>query len=270
MAHYNRYITRIAQVGLVSKGVVYSLFGALIIASTFSVYNQPIGLFEVIKFIINTNFFGRLSVFVLALGLLCYALWKYFQMVYNVEGYQNNLRGIFMRISWFGPFLFHLFFSGYAFSQLYFWYTKNFEVLSQKVGTLQNVTNSPLGFYGILLVSLGLLINGITLFYLANTGKYKLLLSGKNFFEKNSRLAGWLGFLGYNGYGAALLLLGLLFGAALLFNDVRFAQGHQSLFYFLILQPYGKILLSFIALGTISYGAYFFLAAFYRWRSNNL
>ncbi len=152
------------------------------------------------------------------------------------------------------------------FVQLYNWYFKDFEVVGSEGATLIGFTESSFGFYSTIFIALALLINAGTLFYLAFSVKYKLLMSVKEFFEENPKLASLAGFWGYTGYGLAPLILGGLFTLSLLLGDARFAQEHDSLFYFLIIQPFGKALLSFIALGAMCYGLYFFLAAFYRWR----
>jgi hypothetical protein len=263
--NYTKRMKRIAQVGMMAKGVVYFIFGSLIFSTTFSVISEPVGLFEVLKFIIYQGTFGRMAVLLMALGLLCYSAWKYYQMAHNAEGYENDALGIFIRISWVGPFVFYLFLGGHALIQLFNWYFRDFN-LDVGNGTLLDFTSSATGFWVVTLVAIVLLLNAGTLFFLAISGKYKLLLSGKDFFETNPKLATTTGFVGYTGYGVTLLLLGGLFTTSLIIKDSSFAQGQDSLFIFLISQPFGKIALSIIALGTICYGLYFFLAAFYRWR----
>ncbi len=264
--NYEQWTKRVAQVGLVSKGVVYLIFGTLIIMATYIPSGEPVGLFEIIQYIITLGWFGRLIVALMAMGLLCYSAWKYFQMVLNVEGYERNYAGYFIRFTWLGPLLLYLFLSGHSVVQLYNWYVGNFLYYPGEPGSLQRMLYAGWGKWVIGIISIGLLGNAITLFYLAFTGKYRIMLTGRNFYESSPRLARLTGMAGYISYGFTLLLLAVLFALAIYYSDMSYANGQESLFLYLIIQPWGKLLLTIIALGTVCYGAYFLLASFYRWR----
>lgn len=256
----------VAQIGLISKGVVYCIFGTLIFLATFSSTEEPVGLFEVIKYIINKGAVGRVLVLVMAFGLLSYAFWKFLQMFFNAEGYKKNLNGYFIRITWIGPFIFYLTLGLHGLVQLYKWYFGTFRYFEGKESDFNGLLESSWGETLIILIGIGLISNAITLFYLAVTGKYKLLMSGREFYEHNPKAATFAGLIGYVGYGVTLFILGALFLAATYYHDYTLAKGQESMFYYLLSKPFGKILLSVVAIGTIAYGLYFFLAAFYRWR----
>lgn len=266
---YPYWLIRTAQVGLVSKGVVYFIFGALILMTTYIPLNEPIGLFELIKYIISLGWGGRLAVALMALGLLCYSLWKFFQMIFNVEGYKDNTMGYFVRFTWFGPFLFYLVLGGHAFIQLYNWYFGNF-TFPFNSGQLQNMLYTTYGKWIVGFISLMFLVNAGSLFYLALSGRYTIMLTGRRFFEDSPRLAKITGLAGYIGYGITLLILSTLFALSIYYTDSSLAQGQDSLFYYLVKQPFGTVLLTAIAVGTICYGVYFFLASLYRWREPDI
>lgn len=267
MVHrYKPWMKTVAQIGLVSKGLVYSIFGALIFLATFSSTEQPVGLFEVIKYIINKGAVGRMLVLTMAFGLLSYSCWKFLQMVFNAEGYKKNLNGYFIRITWVGPFVFYLGLGTHGLVQLYNWYFGTFRYFEGKESDFNRLLESSWGETLIIVIAVGLLSNALTLFYLAATGKYKLLMSGREFFEYNPKAATMAGLIGYIGYGITLFILGALFFAATYYHDYSLAQGQESMFYYLLSKPFGKMLLSIVATGTVAYGLYFFMAAFYRWR----
>lgn len=258
---------RVGQVGLIAKALIYLIFGLLILIATYSPAEEPVGLFEVVKYIIALGWYGRVGVLLLTIGILCYSAWKFLQMVGNAEGYEQNLNGYFIRFTWLGPFVFYLLLGGHAFYQLYRWYFGVFLYPDPQPG-FQKLLAQPYGDGLVILISLGLMANAVTLAYLGLTGKYRLMISGKDFHSNHPRLAEIVGQFGYFGYGATLFLLSGFFAASIYLHDESLARGQESIFYFFMAAPYGKALLTLIALGSMIYGLYFFLAAFYRWRDD--
>jgi hypothetical protein len=263
--HYPLGVKRIAQVGLVSKGLVYTLFGVLILMATYGTGNSPVKLFSIIKYIITFGWYGRLTVMVLVLGLLCYAVWKLLQMVLNTEGYNKSLYGYFIRVTWVGPFSFYLVLSGHAIWQLYKFYSGTFSYGADEAG-LAKYLFMPHGNLLIGLVSVILAVNAGSLFYLALTGKYTTMLTGKRFYNDAPRFAKISGFSGYFFYGLALFIIAVLFALSIYYTDSSMAQGGESMLTYFIDSWYGRLLLAAIAFGTCSYGVYFIMASGYRWR----
>lgn len=266
--NYKSWTKRIAQIGLVSKGVVYMIFGVLILMATYSVGDDPIGLFEIVQYIMTKGWFGLVIVLLMAIGLLCYSAWKFFQMTMNLEGYEKDFHGYFVRTTWVGPLFFYLFLAGHAFRQLYNWFFGQFHYYEGKTGKFEEVLNTQWGKWIVAFVAISLLINAITLFYLAFTGRYKIMLTGQ-FYEKSPRLARLTGVIGYVAYGVALFITAILFAYSIYESDQSYLDGQKSMFWYLIVQPFGQLLLSIIASGTICYGLYFLLASFYRWRNHS-
>ncbi|MGB0177997.1 MAG: DUF1206 domain-containing protein, partial [Owenweeksia sp.] len=260
-------VKRIAQAGLISKGIVYFIFGVLILMAVFSRGEEPVQLFAILKYIINLGWLGRLTVILLTLGLFCYSIWKFFQMVFNTEGYKKDLNGYFIRITWLGPFIFYLILGGHSAVQLFRYYTGSFEYGNTN-GSLQSFIYDQGGSWFIAFLSLTFFINAGSLFYLGFSGKYTLMLTGQRFFDNSPRFARITGFLGYVMYGVALLIISFLFAAALYTSDPSMAKGGQSMFDLLRSQWYGVLLLMAISSGTMCYGVYFFAASFYRWQED--
>lgn len=266
--NYESWTKRIAQVGLVSKGGVYIIFGILILMATFSPGDEPVGLFEIVQYILTKGWFGVLIVMLLAIGLLCYSAWKFFQMVLNVEGYEKDFYGYFVRTTWLGPLVFYLVLAIHAIVQLYNWFFGHFLYYEGKESGFQQILSTEWGKYAIALLSLSLLINAFTLFYLAFTGKYTLMLTGRDFHRESPHLAKLTGFTGYVAYGVAMLITAILFGYSIYYSDTTYLTGQQSMFTYLIIQSFGQVLLAIIATGTICYGLYFLLTSYYRWRDH--
>lgn len=266
--NYSPLVKRIAQTGLVSKGIVYAIFGTLIFMAVFGRGHGPVELFDIIKYIMTFGWYGRLIVLLLTAGLLCYSTWKLLQMLLNTEGYEKNLHGYFVRVTWLGPFIFYLVLGGHAAIQLYHWYFGSFSLGAKGSPKMEDLLFTEWGRWAIGFTAFALFTNAASLFYLAFSGKYQMMLTGPRFFDNSPRMAKITGFAGYFFYGIALLITSLLFAASLYYSDRSMARGEESMFSFLMEKPYGVWLLSFIALGTICYGVYFFMASFYRWEDD--
>jgi len=264
---YNAWVRSIAKTGLISKGLVYIIFGTFILMATYTA-KQPLGLLEIVEYIINLDLVGRMLVFIMAIGLLSYAIWKWLQMVHNVEDYPKNTRGYLIRITWLGPFIFYIILAVHAVSQLYKWYFGQWDFLDREHGIIGDFFLTVPGKYFIGAFALVFLINAVTLFYLAFSGKYTQMLTGRGFSLSKPRLAKITGLVGYLGYGLALLIAGCLFVYSIYFTGTNYTEGQISVFYYLIGKDSGKILLTLISSGTICYGIYFLLTAFYRWRTD--
>ncbi|HCQ15885.1 MAG TPA: hypothetical protein DIU20_06470 [Cryomorphaceae bacterium] len=265
--NYSTPVKRIAQAGLISKGIVYFIFGVLILMAVFSHGNEPVQLFAILKYIINLGWLGRLVVILLTIGLFCYSLWKFFQMVFNTEGYKKDLHGYFIRITWLGPFIFYMVLGGHSTVQLYRYYAGSF-AYGNTNSSLQSFMYEQGGSWFIVFLAATFFLNACSLFYLGFTGKYTLMLTGQRFYDNSPRFARITGFLGYVMYGFALLIIAFLFAAALYYSDPSMAQGGESMFDFLKSKSYGVFMLMAIATGTMCYGFYFFVASFYRWQED--
>lgn len=265
--HYTHSVKRIAQTGLIGKGLIYVIFGTLILMAAFGTGDNPVKLFSIIKYIITFGWYGRAVVMLLSLAILCYSAWKLLQMLLNTEGYKKDLHGYFVRITWLGPFFFYLALGGHAVWQLYKFYAGTFQYGADETG-LKKYLFTPQGKWVIAAVSVALLGNAISLFYLAFTEKYTTMLTGKRFHNFAPKPAKVLGFTGYFFYGLALLIISVLFAFSIYYTDSSLANGSESMLDFFIGYWYGPLLISAIAFGTMSYGVYFIAAPFYRWKDD--
>jgi uncharacterized BrkB/YihY/UPF0761 family membrane protein len=75
-----------------------------------------------------------------------------------------------------------------------------------------------------------------------------------------------VGLVGYIGYGLALFITAVLFVLSIFYAGVSFMDEQESVFRFLLQQEWGKMTLTVIAIGTISFGMYFLFTAYYRWK----
>jgi hypothetical protein len=221
---------------------------------------------EVVKFLIYQDTFGRIAILILSLGLFCYAAWKYSQMVLNAEDHDQNLLGYVTRFTWLGPFIFYIILGIHGLWQLYKWYFGDFQYESEELGRFIQFVETLPGKWVAAFLALLFLVNAVTLFYLAFSGRYSIMLTGKDFHQTSPRLARAVGLVGYIGYGLALFITAVLFVLSIFYAGVSFMDEQESVFRFLLQQEWGKMTLTVIAIGTISFGMYFLFTAYYRWK----
>src|SRR5579884_3974327 len=94
-----KWMTILARFGYAAKGVVYVLIGVLAVLAGFghggsttdrkgaliTLHNQP---------------FGVVLLIIVAIGLLCYALWSFIQAIFDTEGKGHEAKGIIARIGY--------------------------------------------------------------------------------------------------------------------------------------------------------------------------
>ena len=261
--NYTPTIKRVAQYGLFSKGIVYIFFSLVLLMAIYGHTQHKVDLYNILDNILLFDWYGPLVVMILGTGLISYASWKFFQMFFNTEGLEKNRTGYFIRASWIGPLIFHLGFGLHVWQRIFRW--MNHEPIVQSTAINTSVYDST-GRLILIALTIMFLANAGTLFYLAFTGKCRLMLTGSNFFADEPKLAFLTGFLGYFFYGLALLIISILFIMALIFYNSDYAEGTDSMLDILRQHRLGRISLLVIAFGTACYGTYFLLTVFYRFR----
>lgn len=261
--NYTPAIKRVAQYGLLSKGIVYIFFSVILLFAVYGHIDGNIDLYNILDNILLFDWYGPFVVMVLGTGLLSYAGWKFFQMFYNTEGLEKSRTGYFIRATWIGPLIFHLGFGIHVWHRIFRWMAN--KPINDAIGMNQSVYD-PTDRLILIAFALVFIVNAGTLFYLAFTGKYRLMLTGSNFFDDDPKLAFLTGFLGYFFYGLALLIVSILFIMGVVFYNSDYAGGTESMLDVLKQDRAGRWALLAIAFGTACYGTYFLLTVFYRFR----
>ncbi|AKT52881.1 DUF1206 domain-containing protein [Arsenicicoccus sp. oral taxon 190] len=115
------------------------------------------------------------------------------------------------------------------------------------------------GFGGRLLVAIiGLAIIGVGIYHVVKGLRKKFLADNE---RDPGPLAVYAGMLGYPTRGVALGVVGLLFVLAAIDNSTAQASGLDAAFRFVLEQPYGRVLVGFMALGFAAFGIYLFFRA---------
>lgn len=253
-------IKRLAQAGLVAKGIVYILVGILAFMAAFELggqSNEGGGKKGAFSFILNLPA-GKILLGIVAFGLVCYSIWRFVQAFHpkkeegkNAKKWGNALRYIL---------------SGGAYLLLAFAAAK-MAFFNESSGSNSNMASTILSkSYGsVLLIIVALIIAGVGIYQLwyAYSEKYKKHIQSGAVNSNAASLLVKSGKWGYATRGIVWLLIAWLLIKAALTNNTAEAGETTGAFQFLEEASYGSYLLGALGIGLALYGVFNFIRARY-------
>lgn len=253
-------VTAIARAGLISKGVVYCLLGALAFMSAFEIGGRS-GDDADKKGVLNLieGIGGKLLLGILAIGLFCYAAWRF------IEAYREG-RAAKGATKKGGKVIRHLF-SGIAYFLLALYAARSLFGNGDKEGgdstqsTVSELLAKPFGDWLVGLFGLALAITGIYQIYYGLSGKFSKHVQDLSLRSTASRNLLLAGKIGYAARGIVWLILAWLVFKAAFQSDSGEAGGTGKAFHFLEAASFGSYLLGALGIGLICYGVFNFIRA---------
>jgi len=253
-----------ARFGMAAKGVVYCLVGALAFMAAFEINGnstEGAGKQGVFQFILEQPF-GKILLGIVALGLVCYTIWRFIQAFMDSEGKGMGAKGIGKRIGYA--------FSGFIYGGLAFYAAQLVLGKSNSSGggdsrqTLASkLLEQPFGQWLVGIVAIGTIAMGLYQIYKAISGKFLKNVQTANIQANIKDMLMKAGKVGYIARGIVWGIIGFLFLKAAMNSNAQEAGGSTSAFQFLEDSSYGSILLGVIALGLVCYGIFMFVRARY-------
>ncbi|MDT0294311.1 DUF1206 domain-containing protein [Mesonia ostreae] len=244
----------IAKVGTFSKGVTYFLSGILTLMAAMHLGGSTSGKSQVFDFI-NKQPFGKVLLIAIALGLICYACWRFIQCFINPEEIKDDWKGKAKRVVFF--------FGGIIYLGIAFLAARNLWSSSSSGGGGLSSFLSPT------LMSILFFIIGIFLVLIA--GYYIKQAYQKEFMKKFSiddrswhKAAKNAGYFGFYARAFVILILAYIFIRAAMYSGTNEVKGTKEAFFFLQDSAYGSILMGVAAAGLAAYGLFVMLLARYR------
>ena len=260
-----KWFERFARVGLVAKGIVYSLVGILAFMAAFEIggnSTQNANRTGVLRFILEQPF-GKVLLGLIAAGLACYSIWRIIEAFYDTEHKGAGAKGLASRI---GSFASGVIYGALAFSAAML-------VLGSSSGggngdsrqTLaRELLQQPFGQWLVGVVAVGTMVLGLYQIYLGLSEKYKKKVQSAGLKNETEEMMIRAGKIGLVARGIVWIIIGYLFLKAALQANPQEAGGSSSAFQFLESSTYGSILLGAVALGLICYGLFMFMRAKYQ------
>jgi hypothetical protein len=256
------YIKPIAQAGLLAKGVVYCLLGVLAFMAAFNFAGQSTnntdkeGVFS----FVHKQTGGQIMLATIALGLLCYCLWRGIQAFGDTEEKGKDAKGIASRARYMFSGLVYATLAAFAIKIL-FSSSKGSEK-NQKQDMVQEILDKPLGEWLLGIAAATIIGVGIYQIYYGLSEKYTKHVE-KAGHNANKNLLLLSGKIGYVARGFVWLIIGWLFIKAALNSNASEAGETSKAFKFLAEASYGSYILAAVGLGLISYGLFNFVRVKY-------
>lgn len=257
------WVKTFAKVGLTAKGVVYCLVGIIAFMAAFELggkSTQEAGKSGIFQFILEQPY-GKWMLGLVALGLLCYAIWRFIQAAQDTEHEGSDAKGGAKRLRYA--------FSGIIYGALAF-LAANMALGNgggggdSRQSLVRELLQQPFGQWLVGILAVAIVLTGLYQIYYGFSEKYqeKVRSAGlKSDIESKMIKAGKLGYIAR---GVVWAVIGYLFLKAALQSDAQQAGGSSSAFAFLEQSSYGSFVLGAVAIGLICYGVFMFMRAKYQ------
>lgn len=245
-----------ARIGLTARGIVYILMGALayLIAGGARAYADQKSALQVV--LLRPG--GQLLVGLMAIGFVCYALWRFFEAAFGVTAEKN---GIGYRLI---SFTRGLIYTSLAITAISVVKGSNQSQGSQQRNYTVDVMSRPGGRLAIGLVGLVIVAVGIFSLNEGMNSKFMRYFQGQNLSPVEKKWIRLFGRFGFISRGFVFTIMGVLFAFAAWSRNTSKATGLDGALKTLRDQPLGGLLLRIVATGLVIFGIYGLAEARYR------
>ncbi|HVD89067.1 MAG TPA: DUF1206 domain-containing protein [Jatrophihabitantaceae bacterium] len=248
-------MARLARAGLTARASVYLLIGALAVALAFGSYaNEPDqqGALEVL----TKHTGGVVLVWLIAIGLFAYALWRFSEAAFGVVG---DGRKVGPRLQSFARGLIYLFFAITA-VRVAIGANAGSQAQRQELWTAKAMQHTG-GRWIVGLVGVVIVVCGVVLVMQGLTRKFEKYLQLGRMSPTQRRVVEWLGVAGTAARGVVFALAGVFVIVAAVTANPSKAGGLDQAFRELLTMSGGPVLVFLAGLGLIVFAAYGFAEA---------
>jgi len=260
---YTDWKEKMARIGHVAKGAVYGIAGTLTLMAAFNLGGggQKAGKLQVIQFLENQAF-GNILLILMAVGLACYAFFRFVQAAGKSESLQekSDTKRKLMKAGFFVSGLLYLGLAVYAVIQVV-----SGSSGSGGKGWMQQILSNEWGAILFYIAAGAMLIKAIFQFRKVSNNEYykgiRTMDIGKRKATKIVRRAGaW----GYISRGILITITAYFIYQAAASQDASEIQGSSGAFSYLQDMTAGPWLVGAVAFGLICYAVYMFIKAKYK------
>jgi len=256
----NPLLELLERLGYAVRGALYGVTGLLALGIALRVgVGQTTDLSGSLLFLI-ANPFGKVVLVVVAIGLSAYSLWGFTRAIYDplrrgsdASGYAARLGFVTSAVSYAAIVIFAL--------RLLFGSSGASANSTQT--TIASILTHPGGGWLTAIIGLVAILVGLGQLLEADRATFKEDLKGAAMSATERIWAVRLGRFGMFARGVIFLVIGWFLVQAGLHHDAGQVQGFGGAFMFLLGQPFGRVLLSIIALGFVALGLHSLACA--RW-----
>ncbi|ELR68603.1 hypothetical protein C900_00206 [Fulvivirga imtechensis AK7] len=254
---------RAGRIGHVAKGIVYGIAGILTLLAALNMGGQKAGKVQVLEFL-QKQPFGNVLLILVAIGLACYAFWRFVQSVQDPQEKGNDTEGKVKRTGYFISGILYLGLAAYAIIQATSGGGSSSGGQSQQ-GIVASLLQSNAGVLLVILIAAGLFAKSLYQFYRVYKGDFtRNIRSHRIPHSKAEKIVKHAGYAGFISRGILIGIIGYFFLQAALQHDPGEVQGSSGAFSFIQQSSYGPWLMALVAFGLVCYGVFMFIVAKYK------
>ncbi|MGV8983278.1 DUF1206 domain-containing protein [Clostridium sp.] len=263
---FNSTAEFMARVGFAARSLIFFVMGILALLLAFGSGGKTTDQQGAIA-MIGKQPEGKVLLWLVLIGLICYASWGFIQVIVNPFNKENDTKGISARLGYlFGAISYSfLAIPTYALLTGGAKPAHTGKQAAQTQNYVAKILDMPLGQW--LVVVVALIVISVGIFQVCK-GFMPLFGRHLDLIKLNTYQLKWVKGFGRYGtisQGFVITLVGAFLVIAAYTSNSNEAKGFDSALMSLIHQPYGRWLIGIIALGLISLGLYaLFIALFFR------
>ncbi|MGB3532060.1 MAG: DUF1206 domain-containing protein [Microcoleaceae cyanobacterium] len=254
------WIEKLARFGYATKGFVYGLIGILAVTAALTTKGKTTGTEGALQ-TIAAQPFGKLLLILIAVGLIGYSLWRIIQAINDPDNKGTDFKGIFQRL---GYVTSGLIYGGIAWTAFKLAMGGSSSGGKTKQDWTAQILSQPFGRWMIGTVGAFIIGMGCYRLYKAYHTKFRKRLNLQELNTTQQKIVINISRVGIAARGIVFILTGFFFIQAARQFDPDEVRGLDGILYTLAQQPFGKVLLTVVALGLIAYGIYMGVQARYR------
>lgn len=261
-----KWIERLARFGYAAKGLVYIIIGVLAVMAAFNWGGRVTGSEGAFQ-VIASQPFGKVLLFLVAIGLLGYVLWRFVEAIKDPEHQDSGAGAIGRRITY---AISGIIYGALALSALKIVFGSSSgsggsgsggSGSEQQTATL---LSQPFGRWLVAAVGVASVAYGFYCFYRSYSTKFRRKLKLSEMDVATEKWATRIGRFGLAAKGVVSVIVGYFFIQAARTYDASQAGTTEGALQSLQQQPYGAWLMGIVALGLVAYGIHLMVQARYR------
>jgi hypothetical protein len=251
---------RLARIGYAARGIVYAIVGLLAVQAALGARSRPTDTRGALQAVAAQS---RPLLWLLAVGLFGYALWRIVQGLLDRENKGSGAKGLAQRA---GRVFTGLIYGGLGLAAVRIAQGAHGASVSGGQGYREwtaKLMSEPFGRWLVAAVGIGVIAGGLFQIWRGWAEKFRKEIRLQEMDATEKKLAIHAGKLGLIARGVVFLVSGwFLLQAALRFDPSQ-ARGLAGALAALAGQPHGAFLLGLVAVGLVAFGAYSLLLARY-------
>ena len=253
----NKTFETLARLGYASRGIIYFVIGLLAVLMAFGYGGKTTDQQGAIS-MIGTQPAGRILLWLVLIGLVCYSLWGVIRAIFNPFHQGHDAKGFALRIGYLVSAAAYamLVMPTYALIAGGAQPAQNGAQQGQIQQSIAKILVMPLGQWLVGIIGIIVILVGLIQFFQGFNPGFERKIHLDKLNPAQLRRVRFLGRFGTIARGIVFALIGLFIVMAAYTANSQQVKGFDSTLTSILQQPYGRWLLGVIALGLISLGLY--------------